>query len=85
MGKGKKQAPSGLIFLKGLLLAFAVYLPGQLLITLLVVKGAVGEESLFPAVAAVCLVAALAGGFLCGLCGVRSPAQCCVRCYLPAY
>ena len=48
MGKGKKQAPSGLIFLKGLLLAFAVYLPGQLLITLLVVKGAVGEESLFP-------------------------------------
>ena len=65
MGKGKKQAPSGLIFLKGLLLAFAVYLPGQLLITLLVVKGAVGEESLFPAVAAVCLVAALAGGFLC--------------------
>ena len=65
MGKGKKQAPSGLIFLKGLLLAFAVYLPGQMLITLLVVKGAVGEESLFPAVAAVCLVAALAGGFLC--------------------
>ena len=80
MGKGKKQAPSGLIFLKGLLLAFAVYLPGQLLITLLVVKGAVGEESLFPAVAAVCLVAALAGGFLCARRPVWGPLPSAMMC-----
>ena len=65
MGKGKKQSPDGLVFLKGLLLSFGVYLLGQMLITLLVVKGVLGEEGMFPAVAALCLLAALAGGFLC--------------------
>ena len=31
MGKAKKRPPNMLVFLKGLLLAFAVYLPGLLL------------------------------------------------------
>lgn len=65
MGKGKKQAPDRLILLKGVLLAFGVYLPGQLLVALLAVKGVLREGSLFPAVAALCLLAALAGGLLC--------------------
>lgn len=65
MGKGKKQAPNGLIFLKGLSLSLGIYLLGQLLVTLLVVKGALAEEGMFPAVAALCLLAALAGGMLC--------------------
>lgn len=65
MGKGKKQSPNGLVFLKGLILSFGIYLAGQLLVTLLVVKGALGEEGMFPAVALLCLLAALAGGLLC--------------------
>ncbi len=65
MGKGKKQSPNELIFLKGLLLSFGIYLLGQLLVTLLVVKGALAEEGMFPAVAALCLLSALAGGALC--------------------
>lgn len=65
MGKGKKQTSNGLIFLEGLCLSFAVYLLGQLLVTLLAVKGALAEEGMFPAVAVLCLLAALAGGFLC--------------------
>lgn len=65
MGKGKKQPPNGLVFLKGLFLSFGIYLLGLLLVTLLVVKGVLGEEGIFPAVAALCLLAALAGGFLC--------------------
>lgn len=65
MGKGKKQSPNGLVFLKGLLLSLGIYLLGQLLVTLLAVKGVLGEEGMFPAVAALCLLAALAGGILC--------------------
>ena len=73
MGKGKKQTPNGLIFLEGLCLSFAVYLLGQLLVTLLAVKGALAEEGMFPAVAVLCLLAAdfsVRGG----LCGDRCPA-----------
>lgn len=65
MSKAKKQPPNMLVFLKGLLLAFAVYLPGLLLVTLLVVRGVVKESGLFPAVAAFCLLASLTGGFFC--------------------
>lgn len=65
MSKGKKQAPNGLVFLKGLLLSLGTYLLGQLLVTLLVVKGAIGEESVFPAAAIFCFLSALAGGALC--------------------
>lgn len=65
MGKGKKQSPSGLVFFEGLCLSFGIYLLGQLLVTLLVLKGALAEAGVFPAVAALCLLAALAGGFLC--------------------
>lgn len=70
MGKGKKQAPNGLIFLKGLLLSFGIYLAGLLLVTLLILKGVLSEAGMFPAVAALCLLASLAGGFLCAR---RSP------------
>lgn len=65
MGKGKKRTPSMLVFLKGLLLSLGVYLPGLLLAALLAVKGVLREEGLFPAVAVLCILAALAGGFLC--------------------
>lgn len=65
MGKGKKQSPGGLVFLKGLLLSFGIYLAGQLLVTLLILKGALAEAGMFPAVAILCLLASLAGGFLC--------------------
>lgn len=65
MGKGRKRTPSMLVFLKGLLLSLGVYLPGLLLAALLAVKGVLREEGLFPAVAVLCILAALAGGFLC--------------------
>lgn len=65
MGKGRKQSSNGMVFLKGLLLSFGIYLGGQLLVTLLVLKGGLSEAGMFPAVAALCLLAALAGGFLC--------------------
>lgn len=65
MGKGKKQPPDGLVFLKGVLLSLGIYLLGQLLVTLLVVKGTMSEKSLFPTVAALCVLAALGGALLC--------------------
>lgn len=80
MGKGKKQSPNALIFLKGVLLSLGIYLLGQLLVTLLVVKGALGEEGMFPAVAALCLLAALAGGFLCARQPVWGPLPSAMMC-----
>lgn len=80
MGKAKKQSPSGLVFLKGLCLSFGIYLLGQLLVTLLVVKGALVEEGMFPAVAALCLLAALAGGFLCARKPVWGPLPSAILC-----
>lgn len=65
MGKGKKCAPSATVFLKGLLLSLGVYLAGLLLVSLLAVKGILGEEWIFPAIAVLCLLVSLAGGFLC--------------------
>lgn len=73
MGKGKKQSSGGLVFLKGLLLSFGIYLAGLLLMTLLILKGALPEAGMFPAVAALCLLASLAGGFLCARRGSWGP------------
>lgn len=80
MGKGKKQSPNGMVFLEGLCLSFGIYLLGQLLVTLLVVKGALGEEAVFPAVAALCLLAALAGGALCARRPVWGPLPSAMMC-----
>lgn len=65
MGKGKKQTPSGLVFLKGVSMSLGIYLLGQLLVTLLVVKGVLEENGMFPAVAVLCLLASFVGGFFC--------------------
>lgn len=63
MGKGKrKQRAAGMVLLQGLAVSAGVYLAGILLLTLLVVKGAVPERAAFPAVAALCLLGALCGG-----------------------
>ena len=80
MGKGKKQTPNGLVFLEGLCLSFAFYLLGQLLVTLLAVKGALAEEGMFPAVAVLCLLAASAGGFLCARRPVWGPLPSAMMC-----
>lgn len=65
MSKGKKQSPNGLVFLKGLFLSMGIYLLGQLLVTLLVVRGILEEAGMFPAIAVLCLLASLTGGFFC--------------------
>lgn len=80
MGKGKKRAPNMLVFLKGLLLSLGVYLPGLLLAALLVVKGLLREEGLFPVVAVLCLLAALAGGVLCARRPVWGPLPSAMMC-----
>ncbi len=82
MGKGKKQSPNGLVFVKGLFLSFGIYLLGQLLVTLLVVKGALREERMFPVIAVLCLLAALAGGLLCARRPVWGPLPSAMLCAL---
>lgn len=80
MGKGKKRAPSMTVFLKGLLLSLGVYLPGLLLTALLAVKGVLREEGIFPAVAVLCLLAALAGSVLCARQPVWGPLPSAMAC-----
>lgn len=82
MGKGKKRAPSMTVFLKGLLLSLGVYLPGLLLAALLAVKGVLREEGVFPAVALLCLLAALAGAVLCARRPVWGPLPSAMVCAL---
>lgn len=66
MAKGKKKArPSWLTVLEGLGVSLGMYLLGQLLAALLVVRGSLSEGGLFPAVAALCTASALCGGLLC--------------------
>lgn len=65
MGKTKKQAPDGFILFKGLLLSLGVYLLGQLLVALLVIKGILAENNMFPVIAVLAVLAAGAGGLFC--------------------
>ncbi len=66
MAKGKKKAqPPWLPALEGLGVSLGTYLLGQLLVTLLVVRGSLSEGGLFPAVAALCVLSAFCGGLLC--------------------
>lgn len=65
MGKGRKPATPWLIFVQGILLALGIYLLEQLLVALLLVRGTLPEQSVFPVVAVTCLLAALAGGISC--------------------
>lgn len=58
----RKQLAAWQGFLAGSLLTLGVYLLGLLLLTLLLVKGALSEGWSFPAVAVLCTLSALAGG-----------------------
>lgn len=60
----RKQLAPWQGFLAGSLLTLGVYLLGLLLLTLLLVKGALSEGWSFPAVAVLCTLSALAGGVL---------------------
>lgn len=65
MGKGRKQQTAvWMVFLRGLLAALGIYLAGQLLLALLLVKGTLPEGSAFPVVAALCVAAVTCGGLL---------------------
>jgi len=65
MGKGRKQQTAvWMVFLQGLLAALGIYLAGQLLLALLLVKGTLPEGAAFPAVAALCAAAVACGGLL---------------------
>lgn len=62
MGNGRKQRAVWTCLVQGILLSLGIYLALLLLVTLLVVKGALGEDAAFPALAVSCGAAALAGG-----------------------
>lgn len=64
MAKGRKKMAAWQGFLAGGLLSLGVYLLGLLLMALLLVKGVLPESARFYAVAALCGLAALAGGVL---------------------
>lgn len=63
MAKGKRAAWVPL--LQGIGLALGIYLLAQPLLALLAVKGVLPEARTFPAVAAACALAALAGALYC--------------------
>ena len=58
----KKQTPEWANYLRGILLALGVYLVSQMLVALLLVKGALPESRSFLVVAVCCVVSALIGG-----------------------
>lgn len=65
MGKGRKQQTAvWMVFLQGLLAALGIYLGGQLLLALLLVKGTLPEGGAFPAVAVLCGLSVACGGLL---------------------
>lgn len=64
MAKGRKRLAVWQGFLAGGLLSLGVYLLGLMLLALLMVKGTLSEGGSFPMVAALCVLAALAGGLL---------------------
>lgn len=64
MAKGRKKLAAWQGFLAGGLLSLGVYLLGLLFLALLLVKGALSEGGSFPMVAALCVLACLAGGLL---------------------
>lgn len=65
MGKGRKQQTAvWMVFLQGLLAALGIYLGGQLLLALLLVKGTLPERGAFPAVAVLCGLSVACGGLL---------------------
>ena len=64
MAKGRKQTALRQAFLQGGLTALSLYLLGHLLLALLLVKGVLPETAAFHALAVLCAVSALAGGWI---------------------
>jgi len=63
MGKTKKQvAPPARVMLRGILLTIGAEIVALMVLALLLVKGIVPENVIFPVVAVMCLVATLLGG-----------------------
>lgn len=65
MSKSRKQAPPWRAFAWGLLVSVGLYLCLMVLLALLVVRGVLGEEGAYPAIAVACGVSALSGGLVC--------------------
>ena len=65
MGKGKKQSDPWKLFAKCVILSLGIYLLGQILLAALLVNGTLKRESAFTVLAALAVLATLAGGSLC--------------------
>ena len=62
MSNKRKAAPPWRTFAWGVLLSVGLYLLLLVLLTLLVVRGVLGEEGAYPAIAVACGVSSLCGG-----------------------
>lgn len=65
MGKGQKQKTAGMAVLQGTAAALALYGAGAALLAWLLVGGRLPETAAFPALAVLCVLAALVDGSLC--------------------
>lgn len=66
MGKEKKRDAAWTVFVQGSLVSLWVYLVGLFLAALLLVKGGLPEDAMFPVVAALCTAASVCGGLVAG-------------------
>ena len=66
MGKEKKRNAAWTVFVQGSLVSLWVYLVGLFLTALLLLKGGLPENAMFPAVAALCMAATVCGGLVVG-------------------
>lgn len=64
MGKDKRKQTAWGVFLRGELIALGVYLLGVMLLALLVTRGLLPEQGMYPMVAAMCLLASMTAGLL---------------------
>ena len=65
MSKSRKQVPPWRAFIWGILVSLGVYMGLLALLTLLAVRGVLGEGGIFPTIAVACGVSALTGGLVC--------------------
>jgi len=65
MGKSKKSSrPLWMVQMFGVAVALGIYLVGEMLLAMFVVKGTLSESVVFPITAALCFLSLLCGGLL---------------------
>lgn len=65
MEKGQRKPTVWMVLVRGAAVVLGAYLAGATLLAALLVRGSVPETTIFPILAVLCVLAALAGGLLC--------------------